>query len=293
MNIKNHQLGNLRSIKRVIKPISVNIAIWKACNYQCKFCFGHYNGLEEEFVYDRIMEIPNILARLGTKKITVEGGEPFLYPHLKDFLILSKKAGLTTSVITNGSLITENKLREIAPYLDWIGISVDSPEEQTEILLGRGHGSHLYKVRLVSGWAHKYGIKLKINTVVTRYNLGSNLTELYKELRPERIKVFQFLHIESENDDFRDELMITPSEFSEFVNRHKVLMDLGYNIVFESNSDMTGSYVMLLPSGRFFNNYGGRHVLSRNTIFTDPLEALREIQWDSIKFRERGGLYEW
>lgn len=293
MNRKNQLLGNLSSEKRVIKPISVNIAIWKACNYQCKFCFGHYHGLEEEFVYDRIMEIPSILASLGTKKITVEGGEPFLYPYLKDFLISSKKAGLITSVITNGSLVTEKRLRELAPYLDWIGVSVDSPEEKTEMALGRGRGSHLSKVRLVSKWAHKYGIKLKINTVVTRYNLGNNLTGLYKDLKPERIKVFQFLPIESENDDFRDELIITPSEFGEFVNRHKALMDLGYNIVFESNSDMTGSYVMLLPSGRFFNNYGGRHVLSRNTIFTDPLEALREIQWDSIKFKERGGLYEW
>ncbi len=102
----------INSEEREYKPVSVNIAIWPTCNYRCKFCFGHYRELKSEFVYDRVLEIPSILSEMGTEKITIEGGEPFLCKCLEDFLKVSKDVGLTTSIVSNGSLITEKKLKK-------------------------------------------------------------------------------------------------------------------------------------------------------------------------------------
>ncbi len=177
--------------------------------------------------------------------------------------------------------------------MDWLGISIDSSSEETEKLLGRGWGSHVKHTKEVTSWAHKLGIKLKINTVVTRYNLYEDLKPLYRELRPHRIKVFQFLPIRGENDRYAHILKITEDEFDVFVSKHLELRDEGFDIVFESNKDMLGSYVMLLPSGRFFNNTNGEYILSKHTLFIKPRAAFMEIKWDINKFLKRGGKYEW
>lgn len=275
------------------KPISVNLVLTEQCNYQCKFCFGKYKN-RDFFNYGRILDIPCILKQLGTKKLTIEGGEPFLRLRLLELILEeAKKCGLTTMVISNGSLIKKEQLKRIAPYLDWLGLSIDSPDEETERLLGRGFGNHVAKVKKVAEWTHENGIYLKTNTVVTRYNLNDNLVPLLLELKPKRAKFFQFLHIEGANDEYAEELKITKEEFMEFVERHRVLEKYGISVAAETNDDMIGSYLMLFPDGRFFNNNHGRYQHTEHTIFDNPYLALREAMWIPEKFFRRGGIYEW
>ena len=62
----------------------------------------------------------------------------------------------------------------------------------------------------------------------------------------------------------------------------------------ETVSDMEGSYIMMLPDGRFFNNFCGRYSYGSNTIFEVGVErALYEVGWDPEKFLKRGGVYNW
>jgi radical S-adenosyl methionine domain-containing protein 2 len=51
---------------------------------------------------------------------------------------------------------------------------------------------------------------------------------------------------------------------------------------------MTGSYVMVDPAGRFFDNTAGTHMYSRpiNEVGVDA--ALREVSIDPDRFRLRG-----
>lgn len=50
---------------------------------------------------------------------------------------LAKNYGLTTSVVTNGTKITEDFLIEMQPYLDWIALSVDSLNDDVNLQSGR------------------------------------------------------------------------------------------------------------------------------------------------------------
>ena len=275
-------------------PLSVNIVLSDRCNYRCKFCFARFSEDERTFSHGRILEIPCILARMGTSKITVEGGEPFLFPELlKKFLMESKRCGLTTMVISNGSLITREFLEEIAPYLDWLGLSVDSPHEETEKKLGRGYGNHVKKALQVAKWCHDLDIRLKINSVITRYNVGDDLVDMILSMRPERVKFFQYLHIKGSNDEHSEELTISEKEFEGFVQRHRILESHSIDVAFEKNEDMQGSYLMLMPDGRFFNNNDGRYHFTEHSIFQDPERALEEARWDVEQFLKRGGLYDW
>ena len=56
----------------------------------------------------------------------------------------------------------------------------------------------------------------------------------------------------------------------------------------ESNELITGSYLMVDPAGRFFDNTAGTHMYSRpiNEVGVDA--ALREVSIDPDRFRLRG-----
>ena len=64
-------------------------------------------------------------------------------------------------------------------------------------------------------------------------------------------------------------------------------------VVPESNDLMTGSYVMVDPAGRFFDNVSGTHTYSRPILEVGVEEALRDISIAPEKFLSRGGSYDW
>ena len=277
-----------------LAPLSVNLVLTSKCNYQCKFCFAKFESKHMLFDYRYILDIPCILKDMGTSKFTIEGGEPFILPRLlKELLIEAKNCGLTTMVITNGSLVRKKFLEELSPYLDWLGVSIDSSREETELLLGRGYGNHISKIKKIAKWTHELGILLKTNTVVTRYNVNDDLSSLLIQMMPRRAKFFQYLHIPGVNNEYSNELKIDVDEFWQFVERHRIIEEYGISIAAETNEDMLGSYLMMFPDGRFFNNNNGSYHYTEHTIFENPQLALKEAKWLSEKFIKRKGIYSW
>ena len=67
----------------------------------------------------------------------------------------------------------------------------------------------------------------------------------------------------------------------------------GIVLVPESNDLMTGSYVMVDPAGRFFDNVAGGHSYSRPIIEVGVEQALKDVSVDVEKFLSRNGLYDW
>lgn len=274
-------------------PISVNIALTNKCNYRCRFCYGHLRGFKRHFIYDGVLRIPKLLNESGCEKLTIEGGEPFLSPYLAPLLYEAKKVGLATCVVTNGSYISREQLEVLSPYIDWIGISIDSQHDEVEEWLGRGGNGHTEMVKTVAKWCHEFGIRLKVNTVVTSVNYQENLTDLIIELGPDRWKAFQVLRIKGENDIDFDELEIIDDQFQEFVDLNSGIGESGIHFVPEFNHDMDGSYIMILPDGHFFNKIGESYVLGENSIFEIGVErGLEQVDWKEDRFLARGGVYD-
>ncbi len=268
--------------------LSVNWHLCWNCNYSCKFCFGETERTTQYPSHGFIMKLLEELTKLKIQKITFTGGEPFLFPFLEDLLQKTSKLNISTMIVSNGSLITEQFLMNNHHNIDWIGLSLDSSKEETEFLLGRGNGNHVKKIKEVSSIIKKYDIKFKLNSVITSLNYLEDMSEIITELKPVRWKVFQVIKVEGENDTRVDPLLISEEQFMSFVNRHKHL-----NPINESNDVFRGSYVMLDPLGRFFQNTKGFIEYSRSILKIDPLEALAEVGWDREKFLKRGGIYEW
>lgn len=92
------------------------------------------------------------LKSIGITKINLAGGEPFLSPHLRKMCELIRSMGFTVSIVSNGSLITKERIEELAGIISWLGLSVDSPEENDELIIGRNAdgGNHLRHIIEVS-----------------------------------------------------------------------------------------------------------------------------------------------
>jgi len=270
-----------------VQPVSVNWHLWPICNYHCKFCFARFEGVEA-VSKEVALDILGKLRDSGVEKITFAGGEPTLCPHLVELLEFAKDSGLTTMIVTNGTRLNNDFLERVGDYLDWVAISVDSAREDTERRLGRGVGGHVRTVRRAAVRVKDHGIRLKINTLVTSLNWREDMHSYINELSPERWKVFQFLPIQGENDEHAPQLSISKGKFRSFVQRHEDLCPVA-----EDNDAMTGSYVMLDPTGRVFQNSNGYYRFSRPICDVGFMSAVWEVGWDEPKFMNRGGHYAW
>jgi len=281
---------------------ALNYHLWEPCNMSCKFCFATFQDVKKTILpkghlnkADSSKIIEEIIGA-GFNKITFAGGEPTLCPWLDLLIEKAHSAGMTTMIVTNGSRINNNWLDKVKSSLDWIALSIDSIKPETLLNIGRVErkgpitsNSYLNLMEEIS----TRKIRLKLNTVVNSVNWTEDLTDFIKKTRPERWKIMQVLPIQGQNDKHIEDFLISDSQFNEFIKRHSSLEELGIKIVIENNEKMRGSYVMIDPAGRFFDNVDEHYTYSDPILSIGIEKALEQIRTDKTKFIARGGLYAW
>lgn len=266
----------------------------------CGFCFATFEDLPAFPGFNCLaesdaLELIGALGRAGFGKINFAGGEPMLCPWLPGLIGYAKSAGFTTSIVTNGSKVTGEWLDGLGGSLDMAALSIDSVDAGALGRIGRavkgkrplGREDYLGVGAELKG----RGIRLKVNTVVNRYNLGEDFRPFIREIGPERWKIFQALRVEGQNDGRMGDFAVTDGEFAGYVRRNRMVEGDGVRVVAESNELMTGSYLMVDPLGRFFDNTQGRHTYSRPILEVGVAGALADIEIYPERFAERGGFY--
>ena len=259
-------------------PIAINWHLEAYCNYACSFC---YASLTEQRLMLRPSEgqgasLIRDMASSGVQKINFVGGEPMLHPHLGTLIVTAKSCGMTTSIVSNGTGLTEEWLIGMRPHLDWLGLSIDASNDEMHALMGRGlkgeiasgFSRHLERSKKVWQIARGLGYGLKLNTVVTSVNADDDMSELVGFLKPHRWKIFKVLRIEGENDGRVEPLLISQEQFEKYMARHRrYLQDFeGTQIVSEDNEDMLGTYAMIDPQGMVYTNLHSRYHYSKQSV---------------------------
>jgi len=281
---------------------SVNFHVWEPCNMRCKFCYATFQDVKNTILpkghlpRQAAIEVVEQLAEIGFEKITFAGGEPTLCPWLPELIATAKQAGLTTMIVTNGSNLSDDFLRINKDQLDWIAISIDSLDYNTNLQTGRAITgktalSKEYYFSIAEKVKH-YGFGLKVNTVVSSSNYLEDMQDLITQVKPKRWKIFQVLPIKGQNDQHINKYTITDKQFQYFLETHKNLQNIT-TIVPETNHQMKGSYVMVDPAGRFFENSTGTHSFSLPILEYGSRLAIQQMDYDFGKFIERGGIYNW
>ncbi|HEY3194451.1 MAG TPA: viperin family antiviral radical SAM protein [Candidatus Dormibacteraeota bacterium] len=281
---------------------AVNFHVWQPCNMRCAFCFGRFRDVRRQVLPEGHLArgdaaaVVALLAEAGFKKITFSGGEPFLCPWLPELVRVAKQRGMATAVVTNGSLLTDELLARLEGALDWIALSVDSIDPEALRDTGRitardplSTEDYLARGRAI----RRHGIRLKINTVVTSANWHADLSEFILLLQPLRWKVMQVLPIEGQNSGAVNRLLIDAEQFDQFVARHRHVELSNIALVAERNEDMIGSYAMVDPAGRFFDNTRGSYTYSDSILACGVSAAIQQIDISRDKFLGRGGQYDW
>jgi radical S-adenosyl methionine domain-containing protein 2 len=282
-------------------PPSVNFHLWQPCNMSCRGCFARFHDVRSSVLpkghlprEQAISVVEKLAARFC--KITFAGGEPTLCPWLGDMMGAARRAGATTMLVTNGSRLDGALLDALAPSMDWLALSIDSSDPAVHERLGRrtGRGALATDTYLeIAARARALGCKVKVNTVVNAENVHEDMAELLVRLRPDRWKLLQVLPVEGQNDDTVGPLLIEAPAFRGFVERHRLLLGDLVESAVEDNTAMTGSYAMVDPAGRFFDNTAGHHTYSRPILDVGLDEAWRDVTFLMDRFVARGGEYAW
>ena len=147
----------------------LDVKITNVCNGSCKFCIEK-DGLQTENVpVEKLIESTNTLS--DYKKVLILGGEPFLYPHLAEYIngLVGKDEIFIT---TNGSVLPISLLHTIAGKLKAVNISIHHFNEDmnSEII---GTKISFKNIKNAISILKGYNVKVRINSNLIKGGIDS------------------------------------------------------------------------------------------------------------------------
>ena len=154
------------------KPI---YAVWETtmrCDHSCSHCgsraeFSRPNELETEELFG----VADQLIRLGTREVTLIGGEAYLRSDVYELVEYLSKAGIYVAIQTGGLGLTPRRMARLKKAgLRGIGVSIDGPADVHDVLRNRV-GSFEAGIKAMK-LAKAAGMNVTSNTQVNQLTLG-------------------------------------------------------------------------------------------------------------------------
>jgi len=109
----------------------------RLCNLACLHCYSESNPQQRTALEpDVLCEALGLLRAEGYAQVSLSGGEPLVYPHLRVVVERARALGYRVTMISNGLLATE-RMDPVLEQLDGIAISFDGLEPTHNALRGR------------------------------------------------------------------------------------------------------------------------------------------------------------
>ena len=171
--------------KRHMTPTTVTLMVNNVCVTNCIYCYQDKSRVSNCIIpLERIKEIINQAYKLNVNTFDVIGGEFFLYKYWKEVLAELRRFGY------NPYLSTKMPLEESdIEYLSELGvydiqISIDTfIEEHLKDSIGI-HKGYANKILNTIKTLDKYGIKIMVHSVLTKYNQSvQDMDSIYKVLQ--------------------------------------------------------------------------------------------------------------
>ena len=274
------------------KNLVINWHLLEPCQFKCRYCFAEWNKCEKPEIYrdteksKMLIDEIATLARGRSVRLSLAGGEPLLDKKISEKIAWAHHKSLKISLITNGDLLSRRLDDLSLGRLYMLGISIDSFNQQNNLIIGRSTDSG--EVADYSGDILPYiqharavhpDIKIKINTVVNKFNWNDDMSQEITQISPYKWKIMRVLPATSKAMSET----ISNKEFETFKSRHKHLTFTQ----FEDNDDMRSSYLMLDPYGRFFSNSGTEYRYSDSVLDVGIECAMRKAEFNQSKFIAR------
>jgi len=295
---------------QLIDQLVINWHITEVCNYHCEYCYAKWHQkddlrelihnpekssllLKKLYEYFQPNNPLNPLSKhlsWNSVRLNIAGGEPTLYKEKLLYILKeAKDAGFETSIISNGSQFSDlDFVSSLSNTVSLLGVSIDSIHPEVNRIIGREDRktkqldmSTLTKALLLAREVNP-DITIKLNSVINHSNYLSDMNTMIEGLQPDKWKVLRMLPVIS------DALMVSDEEFDVFIKRHASVSKF---MVVEDNKDMTESYIMLDPLGRFFQNSpenkDNTYSYSSSILSATVDDAFQAINFSAEKFLGR------
>ena len=267
----------------------INLHITQKCNYNCKYCFAHFDNHNDLSLEEWKHIIDNLKASGMVDAINFAGGEPVLHKDFPAMVDYAYEQGFKLSIITNGSLMLDPKLMppRLFAKFDTLGISVDSVNPKTLVALGACNRSHevltYEKLSQLIFLAREVNpsIRIKLNTVITNLNVEEDLTMIGRELDIARWKMLR-MKLFSHDGVTNANLLASQVEFDGFVDRHA---SVSRDIVPEN--DLTRSYIMVDNQGRLLDDEGEDYKVVGSLLTEDFVDVFDRYAFDEATYASR------
>lgn len=157
-----------RDVDRAHRP---RYAVWELtlrCDLACRHCGSRAGKARpSELSTSEALDVVRQLAEMGTKEVTLIGGEAYLHDGWFDVASAITASGMEMTMVTGGRGITEERARQLEQAgAKAVGVSVDGLEDMHDALRGvRGaFRSAIDAIRLLRA----RGLRVSVNTQIAR-----------------------------------------------------------------------------------------------------------------------------
>ena len=174
-------------------PIGLLAELTHRCPQSCVYCSNPLELIRKkaELSTQTWIEVFDQAAELGVVHVHLSGGEPTVRQDLEQLVEAARDAGLYTNLITSGTLVDEERLRELDDRgLDHVQLSIEDSDPRLADEIGGFDGAHDKKIETAKQ-VRDIGLRLTINAVVHRQNLHhlDEMIDLAVSLDADRMEV--------------------------------------------------------------------------------------------------------
>ncbi len=190
------------------------------CNFNCRWCFANSatNRNPKHMSLGELKLLISSLAGEGVKQITFSGGEPTLYPHIKEGIRLAKEHSMVVHMNTNGFVLSRSLASELRRAgLSQVQINIDSMNPKEHDFIRGKEGSHARALKALKN-AREAGITCVSQTVVTKKNEGQvvDIFSLARNIGVQRCRVWDMTPSDGRA---KDNSRLMPSDYIDVLRR--------------------------------------------------------------------------
>jgi MoaA/NifB/PqqE/SkfB family radical SAM enzyme len=115
-----------------IAPITIDMALTRACNYSCGFCYAMFQENDRKIITKKVIyDFLEDCAEIGVKGISfVSDGESTISPVFIDACKKGHELGLSMAVGTNAFVLTKKRLEQVLPHLTYLRVNFSAGERK-------------------------------------------------------------------------------------------------------------------------------------------------------------------
>lgn len=153
-------------------PLEVVLELTHHCNFRCQHCYIPDFQAPDLLTTQRVMELLDELADMGTLYLVFTGGEFLLRKDWIDIARRARQLGFSLAVLTNGALIDETIADQLAEVHAYVEISFYANDRQVFEAITQKQGSFDATLRGIELVRHR-GLQLELNIPIMTLNRES------------------------------------------------------------------------------------------------------------------------